>query len=290
MIRHAALACLAILSTLPPVAPALAQTVPVPRLPGEAAPAPEPSRIPSHCIALAQGPTARLHRAAFGDPLAQDSIRLHYIGHASFALETAGGLTAVTDYTGFTGTRDFIPDVVTMNNAHSTHYTRNPDPRIPHVLPGWEQDGQPREHELELGEMLVRNVPTDVRGMGGIRPHGNSIFVFEVAGLCIGHLGHLHHEPGPEDYAMLGRLDVVMVPVDGGYTMDVAVMADVIRRLRSSVIIPMHWFSYAGLERFITEMGPDFAVQRAGGPAADLSLAGLPSQPTILVLDPQAID
>lgn len=89
---------------------------------------------------------------------------------------------------------------------------------------------------------------------------------------------------------MLGRLDVVMVPVDGGYTMDVAVMADVIRRLRSSVIIPMHWFSYAGLERFITEMGPDFAVQRAGGPAADLSLAGLPQRPTILVLEPQAID
>lgn len=286
MIRSAALACLSLLFATP----APAQTVPVPRLPGEAAPETAPTRTPSHCIALAGGPTARLHRAAFGDALAQDSIRLHYIGHASLALETAGGLLAVTDYTGFTGSRDVVPDVVTMNNAHSSHYTHRPDPRIPHVLPGWEQGGAPRDHELDLGEMLVRNVPTDVRGMGGIRPHGNSIFVFEVAGLCIGHLGHLHHPPGPEDYAMLGRLDVVMVPVDGGYTMDVAVMADVIRRLRSSVIIPMHWFSYAGLERFITEMGDGFAVERVGGPAVELSLAALPSQPTILVLEPQAID
>lgn len=289
MIRHAALACLAILSTLPPVAPALAQTVPVPRLPGEAAPAPEPSRIPSHCIALAQGPTARLHRAAFGDPLAQDSIRLHYIGHASFALETAGGLTAVTDYTGFTGTRDFIPDVVTMNNAHSTHYTRNPDPRIPHVLPGWEQDGQPREHELELGEMLVRNVPTDVRGMGGIRPHGNSIFVFEVAGLCIGHLGHLHHEPGPEDYAMLGRLDVVMVPVDGGFTMDPDSMAAVVNRFRARLVLPMHWFSADGLVSFIKRMQPSFEVEIAEGSEVVVSLDSLPRRPTILVLEPALI-
>lgn len=145
MFRPAALACLALAATL---GPALAQNVPaqivpVPRLPGEVAPPPEPRRIPSHCIALAQGPTARLHRAAFGDALAQDSIRLHYIGHASFALETAGGLTAVTDYTGFTGTRDFIPDVVTMNNAHSTHYTSRPDPRIPHVLPGWGKVASP---------------------------------------------------------------------------------------------------------------------------------------------------
>ena len=45
--------------------------------------------------------------------------------------------------------------------------------------------------------MLVRNVPTDIRGWGGqaIENYGNSIFVFEAEGLCIGHLGHLHHEP-----------------------------------------------------------------------------------------------
>ncbi len=64
--------------------------------------------------------------------------------------------------------------------------------------------------------MLVRNVSTDIRSQfGGTEDRGNSIFVFEVAGLCIGHLGHLHHEPNDAQYAALGRLDVVMAPVDG---------------------------------------------------------------------------
>ena len=66
----------------------------------------------------------------------------------------------------------------------------------------------------------MRNVSTDIRVAARrrhVEPSGNSIFVFEVAGLCIGHLGHLHHEPDAEQYAALGRLDVVMAPVDGGY-------------------------------------------------------------------------
>ena len=76
------------------------------------------------------------------------------------------------------------------------------------------------EHYLDLGEILVRNVTTDIRGGFDTRRinDGNSIFVFEVAGLCIGHLGHLHHEPTDAQYAALGRLDVVMAAVDGGLT------------------------------------------------------------------------
>ncbi len=39
----------------------------------------------------------------------------------------------------------------------------SPDPAIPHVLRGWGDGRTPTEHHLDLGEMLVRNVPTDIR-------------------------------------------------------------------------------------------------------------------------------
>jgi hypothetical protein len=57
--------------------------------------------------------------------------------------------------------------------------------------------GIPAEHRLDLGDMLVRNVTTDTRGPfgEGAQRDGNSIFIFEAAGLCIGHLGHLHQIP-----------------------------------------------------------------------------------------------
>ncbi|WP_371059819.1 MBL fold metallo-hydrolase [Rhodosalinus sp. 5P4] len=278
-----------------------------------ALPAAAQERRASHCIAVAEqapglhylhrasaaGPE-RLWRAHEGthaaggtashtEPLPENTVRLHFIAHASFLLRTHGGLTAVTDYTGFIGNTALIPDVVTMNHAHETHWTANPDPAIPHVLRGWgEAFGEGVDHHLDLGEMLVRNVSTDIRsGFGGAdEPKGNSIFVFEVAGLCIGHLGHLHHVPTDEQFAALGRLDVVMAPVDGGYTLRLSDMIATLKRLRSSVVLPMHWFSGQSLGAFRAGMADEFAIVDQGAPYIDISLATLPDRPTVVFLQP----
>ena len=247
------------------------------------------ARTPSHCIALAGDiPGAEyVRRASYAVDVAPETVRIHYISHASFLIRTAGGLNMVTDFTGFTGSAPMIPDVVTMNHAHDTHWTANPDPAIPHVLRGWGAFGQGIDHRLDLGEVLVRNVSTDIRSQwSGIEDNGNSIFVFEVAGLCIGHLGHLHHEPNAEQYAALGRLDVVMAAVDGGMTVDLPTMMRIISRLRSSIVIPMHWFGDYTLNTFLADMQETFQVVEVGGPALDVSLDRLPSTPTIMVLRP----
>ncbi|OYW49298.1 MAG: Zn-dependent hydrolase [Rhodobacterales bacterium 12-65-15] len=227
-----------------------------------AAPALAQERIPSHCIALAAAEPGVVP-VALQDGLEPDEVLIRYLDHASFAIVTQDGTVAVTDYTGYLGLQDLVPDVVTMNNAHSTHWTANPDPRIPQVLKGWPEGAVPAEHRLDLGSMLVRNVTTDTRGPfgEGARADGNSIFIFEVGGLCIGHLGHLHQIPSDEQYAAIGRLDVLMVPVDGGYTLRLEDMAGVVRRLRSSVVIPMHWFSEASLQAFLAEMAGELATR-----------------------------
>lgn len=259
---------------------------------GLIAPVAAQERIPSNCFALAQTPVEKVWRASIGDPLDGTHVRIRYLDHASFAIEAEGGTLAVTDYTGFIGNPDVVPDVVTMNNAHSTHWTSNPDPRIPHVLEGWpDKAGAPAFHDLDLGSMLVRNVTTDTRGPfgEGARADGNSIFVFEAGGLCIGHLGHLHQIPDDAQYASIGRLDVVMVPVDGGYTMSTESMGEVVSRLRASVVIPMHWFSGASLQTFLAEMEGKFQVVETGGPDLLLSLQDLPGSPTIMVLEPEYI-
>lgn len=245
-------------------------------------------RTPSHCLALAQDTSGLEYvmPASLG-PVPAETVRIHYIAHASFLIRSHGGLNMVTDYTGFTGSMPLIPDVVTMNHAHDTHWTAFPDPAIPHVLPGWGDFGEGIDHEVDLGEVLIRNVSTDIRSaFSAIEPEGNSIFVFELAGLCVGHLGHLHHEPTAEQYAALGRVDIVMAPVDGGYTLDLATMTRVLKRLRSSVVIPMHWFSLSALDEFLAGMSDQFAVVEVGGPALEMSLDRLPSRPTVMVLRP----
>lgn len=249
-----------------------------------------PERKPSHCLAVAETPGIDyLQKASFRDPIPENRVRIQYIAHASFLIQAHGGTDAVTDFTGFTGTADFTPDVVTMNHAHSTHWTPNPDPAISHVLPGWGlPHGSGIDHYLDLGDMVIRNVSTDTRSAFGAvaEPEGNSIFVFETAGLCIGHLGHLHHIPTDEQFAALGRVDVLLAPVDGGYTLAIEDMMTVIRRLRSSIVIPMHWFGELTLTRFLTDMEDEFAVVRTGESSLTVSLDTLPSQPTIMLLRP----
>lgn len=245
-------------------------------------------RTPSHCQAVAEvTPGLEYLVPASLGAVAEETVRIHYITHASFLIRSHGGLNMVTDYTGFTGSAPLIPDVITMNHAHSTHWTPNPDPAIAHVLPGWGPFGEGVSHNLDLGEVLIRNVSTDIRSsFSGLENNGNSIFVFELAGLCVGHLGHLHHEPDDEQYAALGRLDVVMAPVDGGYTLDLATMTRVLKRLRSSVVIPMHWFSLLALDDFLAGMSDEFAIVEVGGPSIDISRDRLPSRPTVMVLRP----
>lgn len=251
------------------------------------------TRRPSHCIAIADSAPGitYLRQASWQEPVAEQSVRIRYIAHSSFLLQTRGGIDVVTDFAGFIGPTTQLPDVVTMNRAHPSHYTGNPDPAIPYVLPGWGPFGKGIEHYLDLGEMLIRNVQTDIRsGFGGVEERGNSIFVFEVEGLCIGHLGHLQHVPTDAQFAALGRLDVVMAAVDGGMTMPLPDMIRVLQRLKSSVVIPMHWFSGYSLDVFLTGIGSDFAIRRDGVSSIEISLRGLPDRPTVIVLEPAYLD
>ena len=247
-------------------------------------------RMPSHCIALSENVAGVQYAALGGLPaLNREQLRIHYVGHSTLLLETPGGITTATDFTGFVGP-GILPDVVTMNRAHSSHYTDNPDPAIAHVLKGWGDTSAPASHYLDLEEVVIRNVTTDIRdGFGGRVKDGNSIFVFEMAGLCIGHLGHLHHIPSDEHYALIGRLDIVMVPVDGGMTLPVADMVRVVERLRASIVIPMHWFGDGTLGHFLREMGDTFDIVHAGGNTLTTSLRDLPRRPLIHVLQPRPV-
>lgn len=221
---------------------------------------------------------------AFVPVQAPGVVQVTYIGHSTFRLETPAGVVIATDYNGYAG-RGPVPTVVTMNHAHDTHFTPFPDPAIKHVLRGWNPEGGPAVHDLTVADVYIRNVPTDIRSWGGgIERFGNSIFIFEVADLCIGHLGHLHHKPDAEQLAKIGRLDVVFAPVDGSMTLDLPSMIEVLKELRASLVIPMHYFGRSTLNAFLSGMAGDFAIELKQGATLGISLGTLPKQPTVLVL------
>jgi L-ascorbate metabolism protein UlaG (beta-lactamase superfamily) len=242
----------------------------------------------SECLAMAQAPPratpVSLRRAA----VKADEVTITYAGHSTYYIDTPGGVRIATDFSG-AYTTGRLPDVVTMNRAHSTHYSLFPDPRIPHVLHGWNDDGSPARINERIGDVLIRNVTTDIRryfmddSSGEMIKDGNSIFIFEVAGLCIGHLGHLHHKLDDSHFAAIGRLDIVMVPIDGAYTMSLDGVSEITRRLRASVVLPMHRFA-TPLEEFIRRIGQQFEIDERTERSLTISRETLPAAPTVIIL------
>jgi L-ascorbate metabolism protein UlaG (beta-lactamase superfamily) len=238
-----------------------------------------PSAAWAGCAPVAMG-EPRVWAAAAAD----DMVEITFLGHASFEIVSPRGVRAVTDYNGRNIPAD-PPDIATMNHAHSTHYTLSPDPRIPHVLHGWKEDESIPAFDLTVGDMHVTNLPTNIRNWdGGTELYGNSIFVFETAGLCIAHLSHLHHLLEPKDIDTLGHIDIVMVSVDGEWTMSQQDAAAVVEQIQPRVVLPMHYFTRDVLASFLDLMRAKYQIDVRTSPVLDISRTTLPAQQTVIAL------
>jgi L-ascorbate metabolism protein UlaG (beta-lactamase superfamily) len=236
----------------------------------------------AQCFPIAGAAPEVIPAASQQAALAAGTVRLTFLGHSSFWIESAGGAKVVTDFNGMVLPPE-TPDIVTMNNAHSTHYTDYVDPAVKYVLRGWDPKGGVAMHDVMYRDLHVRNVPTNVRDFGGVRTNGNSIFVFEVADLCIAHLGHLHHVLSDVHLGELGMIDVLLTPVDGSYTMAQELMVEVIHQIQPAVVIPMHYFGPSTLRRFIDLIGDSYEVELLDTPTVVLSRHALPYR-KVLVL------
>jgi L-ascorbate metabolism protein UlaG (beta-lactamase superfamily) len=263
-------------AVLAAAAPAFAQ--------GAAPPAPKPEMTES-CPGLVATRAPFARPAAFQlAALAPDQVRISYVGHATFLIESPQLVRIATDYNDYVRP-PVTPDIVTMNHAHTSHYSDRPDPAIKHVLRGWAEDERPARIDLQYKDVRVRNVPTNIRTFdGGTERHGNSIFIFEVANLCIAHLGHLHHTLTQQQLNEIGRVDVVMVPVDGNLTLDLEGMIEVLHTLKAPLMIPMHYFSAYTLDRFLARVRQEWDVEIAPVPSMLVSKTSLPAKPKVLVL------
>lgn len=252
--------------------------------------APAPTPAPDRCLALAQHDPAAplLHKARLQlAALKPYQVRVTYNGHSTFTIETPKGVTVTTDYNDYVRPTN-TPTIATMNVAHDTHHSYAPDPGIKHVLRGWNPDGEGKAaiHDLTEQDLRVRNVPTNIRSGLGSGQYGNSIFVFEVGGLCMAHLGHLHHTLTTQQLAQIGQMDIVFVPVDGSYTLDMAGMLEVVKAMKARIIVPMHWFSGFSLEAFIAASKGAHEVVRNPTSTIVFSRDQIPDKSRMLILPP----
>jgi L-ascorbate metabolism protein UlaG (beta-lactamase superfamily) len=212
-------------------------------------------------------------------------MKIRWNGHASFTITSAGNLTIVMDpyepgaFGGGIGYRliDAAPDVVTISHDHADHNYVQGFANRPTVL----------RAAGEAKGLKFRTVDTFHDNAGGAQRGKNKVFVFEVDGVRICHLGDLGHRLSAAQVKEIGPVDVLFAPVGGFYTIDHLEAADAMEKLNPRVVIPMHYktdkcgFPIAAVGQFLAGKP---GVKQLEADEIELSAATLPAAREIIVL------
>lgn len=210
------------------------------------------------------------------------------IGHAKFLIELENGMRIVTDpYDATCGypVTDVAADVVLVSHGHHDHNAVDTMPGTPVII------NAAGLHEISP-RVMVQAVEADHDDADGTKRGKTLMFVIEAEGLRAAHLGDLGHLPTPQQCSQLGRIDVLMVPVGGYYTIDAQTAKATAELLQARVVLPMHYRTTANADWPIQPVTAFTALYDHPGEYLDqlrVAAGDLSCQPDIAVLTPQAL-
>ncbi len=175
-------------------------------------------------------------------------MKIKWLGHASFLITSDTGVKIITDpYEPILGMNykpiDEFADIVTVSHGHSDHNNIAAVRGNPQVI----DESTP----VEMKGIKISGIDTFHDSSSGNERGPNIIYCMEVDGIKICHLGDLGHMLSDRQVAAIGKVDVLMAPVGGNFTIDAGTADAVIEKLKPAVVMPMH---------FCNERCPDFPV------------------------------
>ena len=181
--------------------------------------------------------------------------KLTWLGQSCFVLETAAGTRIVMDPIpkglGYPLPGGLKADAITISHEHADHNNLGLLSNKPRILRGLTADKKGwTKIDEKVKEVGVRSIGVYHDGNRGTERGINTVFVFEVAGMRLVHLGDLGHELTDDQLSEIGAVDVVLIPVGGATTLDAHLATRVIDQLHPRVmVIPMHFKTDAATDK-----------------------------------------
>ena len=214
-------------------------------------------------------------------------MKIRRLGHSSFVLTSDSGTKVLTDpyesgsYEGAVGYKPITEavQVVTSSHSHEDHYCLEGLPE------GFECITDPGKHQAAgISIDGIKTYHDETKGKDRGR---NIIYVIDIDGVRVCHMGDLGHELSQDQLAALGRVDVLLIPVGGFFTIGPKEAVSTMRALSPAVTIPMHYktdvlgFPIKPVEDFLSLAGES---EKAGSVEIELKKDSLGAG-RIIVLD-----
>jgi L-ascorbate metabolism protein UlaG (beta-lactamase superfamily) len=185
-----------------------------------------------------------VHARAAGAPVIG---KLTWLGQSGFILETAAGTRIVMDPIpkglGYDLPVGLKADAITISHEHPDHNNVGLVVNKARVLRGLTADKKGwTKIDEKVKDVGIRSVGVYHDDKRGAERGLNTVFIFDVGGLRIAHLGDLGHLLTDDQLSAIGSVDVVLVPVGGVYTIDAYQATRVVDQLHPRlVVVPMHY-------------------------------------------------
>jgi len=124
-------------------------------------------------------------------------------------------------------------DIVTVSHFHPGHSY------IEGVADEPKQIKSPGEYEM--GGIFITGIPTFHDDKKGELKGKNTIYVIEMDGITLCHLGDLGHPLGPQLVEEIGDVDILFLPAGEVSTILIDTAVEIVRQLEPHIVIPMHY-------------------------------------------------
>jgi L-ascorbate metabolism protein UlaG (beta-lactamase superfamily) len=209
-------------------------------------------------------------------------MKIKYLAHSAFLVTSENGTRIITDpYEAGRGLNHGAiketADVVTVSHEHGDHNNVSAVKGNPKAV----------RTSAEVKGIKIRAVPAAHDDKGGSQRGKNTIFCFDVDGVNVCHAGDLGHELSSGQVKEIGKVDVLLIPVGGFFTIDAKAATKVCDQIKPRVIIPMHFktdkldFPITGVDDFLKGKSD---VIRSDESEIELKAGSLPADTRIIVL------
>jgi L-ascorbate metabolism protein UlaG (beta-lactamase superfamily) len=208
-------------------------------------------------------------------------MELTWYGLSCFRMSERGQAAVVTDpYESHLGLPPLKlrADVVTVShNAPGHNHTQ--------AVAGW-RHALTGPGEYEIGGVFITGIATGQEA----RTTRNVLYLFDFNGLTVAHLGDMDKVPSQTQIEALEQVNVLLVPVGGGNSLNAAQAAELVSMLEPNIVVPMHYkmdgldLPLDSVERFLKEMGVTESNTEA---SLKVTASSLPEETQVALLAPK---